>query len=671
MSKAINVVVTGNAAPLRKALVGASNDLNSFGNKAGAAAKKGALALAAMGTAAAAVTLKWTHMAELAAIADQRIVAISRTMGLFGKDTVGVTKRISDYADALERETGVTAETIKAAQAKLLTFRQLAMTANIAGDAFDRATQAAVDMAAAGFGEATTNAVQLGKALEDPIKGVNSLRRSGITFTDSEKAKLQILVQTNRMHEAQGVILTAIETQVKGTASATALSTQRMKNGFGEVTDAIGTKLIPIMNAFADSLVAIGEKATLEGLGAAFEEFGRQASLSLDKVNQKLGDMFHAADGSVSGFGRLRNMFTRVTNAGIILGNASSRIGGAVGITDGKTIKHIDTLSKYTDAEKAAIAQDKQMAINKGVLNKINQEAIDIIKKETKDKETASAAAAAKEQTRNDKAKAAKEAANKKEKEGFASFKQNLADAKQAIKDYVSGIASAISSNVSLSSSFSQAANSEQEVTDKLNTALQDRKDAYQELHKVQSEGNPIAYADALDKVAAAEDNVKKAQEVKPKDYLSIFKTQIQAAKDFGGYLKTLIAGGQMSPAAIQQILDLGPVAGAVVAKDMISGTSGLTAASLSSDLAAVSAAGTAAGMATPGFQNTLNSTAVNGAGSGNYYITIEAGLGDTTEIAQAVTSVLQTYGEKIGGVPVKVKTPKAAPAKKPKQKKK
>jgi hypothetical protein len=667
MSKAINVVVTGNAAPLRKALVGASNDLNSFGTKAAASAKKGALALAAMGTAATVVALKWTKMAELAAIADQRIVAIARTMGLFGANTVSVTKRISDYADALERETGVTAETIKAAQAKLLTFRQLAMTADVAGEAFDRATQAAVDMAAAGFGEATTNAVQLGKALEDPIKGVNSLRRSGITFTESEKAKLAVLVQTNRIHDAQRVILTAIETQVKGTAEATAVSTMRMKNGFGEITDAIGTKLIPIMNAFADSLVAIGEKATLEGLGAAFEEFGRQASLSLDKVNKKLGDMFHAADGSVSGFGRLRNMFTRATNAGILLGNASSRIGGALGITDGKTIKHIDTLSAYTDAQKKVIANDKQGAINRAVLNKINQEGIDALKKETKDKEAGAAAASAAATKRADIAKTAAA----KEKANFQTFKDNLTAAKDAIRSYVAGIASAISSNVSLSSSFSEASNSQAETTENLNTALRERKDAYQELREVQIAGNPIAYADALDKVAAAEENVKKAKEVKPKDYLSIFKTQIQAAKDFGGYLKTLISGGQMSPAAIQQILDLGPVAGAVVAKDMISGTSGLTAAGLSADLADVSAAGTAAGMATPGFAATLGGTAVDGAGTGNFYITIEAGLGDPTAIAQSVTAVLQTYGEKIGGVPIKVKTPKAAPAKKPKQKKK
>jgi hypothetical protein len=667
MSKAINVVVTGNAAPLRKALAGASNDLNSFGTKAAASAKKGALALAAMGTAATVVALKWTKMAELAAIADQRIVAIARTMGLFGANTVSVTKRISDYADALERETGVTAETIKAAQAKLLTFRQLAMTADVAGAAFDRATQAAVDMAAAGFGEATTNAVQLGKALEDPIKGVNSLRRSGITFTESEKAKLAVLVQTNRIHDAQRVILTAIETQVKGTAEATAVSTMRMKNGFGEITDAIGTRLLPIMNAFADSVVAIGEKATLEGLGAAFEEFGRQASSTLDKVNKKLGDMFHATDGTVNGFGRLRNMFTRATNAGILLGNASSRIGGALGITNGKTIKHIDTLSAYTDAQKKVIANDKQGAINRAVLNKINQEGIDALKKETKDKEAGAAAASAAATKRADIAKTAAA----KEKANFQTFKDNLTAAKDAIRSYVAGIASAISSNVSLSASFSEASNSQAETTENLNTALRERKDAYQELREVQIAGNPIAYADALDKVAAAENNVKKAQEVKPKDYLSIFKTQIQAAKDFGGYLKTLISGGQMSPAAIQQILDLGPVAGAVVAKDMISGTSGLTAAGLSADLADVSAAGTAAGMATPGFAATLGGTAVDGAGTGNFYITIEAGLGDPTAIAQSVTAVLQTYGEKIGGVPIKVKTPKAAPAKKPKQKKK
>jgi hypothetical protein len=652
MAKAINVVVTGNAAPLRKALAGASNDLNSFGNKASAVAKKGALALGAMGTAAIVVGAKWAKLAEAAAIADQRIVAISRTMGLFGGDTVVVTQRISDFADSMERETGVMAETIKAAQAKLLTFRQLAMTADVAGEAFDRATQAAVDMAAAGFGEATTNAVQLGKALEDPIKGVNSLRRSGITFTESEKAKLAVLVQTNRIHDAQKVILTAIETQVKGTAAATAVSTQRMKQGFGEVTDAIGTKLIPLMNAFADSIVAIGEKATLEGLGAAFEEFGRQASSTLDKVNKKLGDFFHATDGTVNGWGRVRNAFTRATNAAIILGNASSRVGGAIGITDGKTIKHIDTLSAFTDEQMKRNANDKQTIINMGVLNKLNEREMDILKKAAKEKEAREAAAATAAEKR---AALAKTAADK-EKANFTTFKDQLTAAKDAIRSYVAGIASAISANVSLSGSFSQAAADSTDAESAMKTALEDRKRAYDDLAQARNTRDAIAYDKALQDVAEAEKAVTKAKETKPKDYITIFREQIQAAKDFGGYLKTLISGGQMSPAAIQQLLDLGPVAGAVVAKDLISGTSGLTAATLSSSLAQVSEAGTAAGMATPGFQAALDAKAVNAKGPGNFYITVQTGVGDKTEIGKQVVEVLQQYEKRFGGVPIKVK---------------
>ena len=651
MAKSIDVVVTGNAAPLRKALAGASNDLNSFGNKAGAAAKKGALALAAMGSAAVFVGAKWAKLAENAAIADQRIVAIARTMGLFGKDTAVVTQRISDFADSMERETGIMAETIKAAQAKLLTFRQLAMTADIAGEAFDRATQAAVDMAAAGFGEATTNAVQLGKALEDPIKGVNSLRRSGITFTESEKAKLAVLVQTNRIHDAQKVILDAIETQVKGTAAATAVSTQRMKQGFGEVTDAIGTKLIPLMNAFADSIVAIGEKATLEGLGAAFREFGNQASIAIDKVNQKLGDNFHATDGSVNGFGRLRNAATRFNN--VMIGGANVLFGFTenLGLGDDKMRKHIDTLGSYSEAQKKVIANDKQMTINQGILAKYNQEQFDILKKIAKEQEQAAAAAAAASAKR---AAAAAKAAEK-EKTGFAAFKENLKSAQDAIRAYVAGIASAIASNVSLSSSFSQATSEQSDATTGLNTALDERKSAYERLNQAGESRDMVAYNKALEDVAASEAAVTKASEVKPRDYTAIFQEQIQAAKDFSGYLQTLNASGDLSPAALQQLLDLGPVAGAVVAKDLIDGTHGITAASLSADLASVSTAGTAAGMAFPGFTDALNATAVNGRGTGNFYISITAGVGDKAEIGKQVVEVLQAYQTRNGTIPIKV----------------
>jgi hypothetical protein len=49
-------------------------------------------------------------------------------------------------------------------------------------------------MAAAGFGTAESNATQLGKALQDPIKGITALNRAGITFTEDQKELINIFV---------------------------------------------------------------------------------------------------------------------------------------------------------------------------------------------------------------------------------------------------------------------------------------------------------------------------------------------------------------------------------------------------------------------------------------------------------------------------------------------
>jgi hypothetical protein len=62
--------------------------------------------------------------------------------------------------------TGVDTNSIKATQAKLLTFKELAATADELGGNFQRTTKAAIDLGAAGFGTAELNAVALGKALK-------------------------------------------------------------------------------------------------------------------------------------------------------------------------------------------------------------------------------------------------------------------------------------------------------------------------------------------------------------------------------------------------------------------------------------------------------------------------------------------------------------------------
>lgn len=232
------------------------------------AAQIGLVAMVGLGGAA-------VKAAEEAQVADRRLSNIAQSMNLFGSATDEVVDRLRNFADETMKQTAIDDEVIKSTQAKLLTFKNLAATADETGGAMDRATLAALDLAAAGFGSAETNAVQLGKALQDPIKGITALARAGVTFTEQEKAKIKTLVESGKMLEAQNLILTAIETQVGGTAEATATGSQKMTAAFGEMSEAIGAALLPLFEQLVPLVTGffewVGKNTTLVTvLAAAF-----------------------------------------------------------------------------------------------------------------------------------------------------------------------------------------------------------------------------------------------------------------------------------------------------------------------------------------------------------------------------------------------------------------
>ena len=255
----------------QRGLKKAQQELANFGDKA----KK---ALAAVGVATAAVGIGLIKFgadsisaAQNVEQANRRLDQVAKSMNLFGAETEKVSQRLIDFAEKNEVLVGVDGEVIKATQAKLLTFKQLAQTADSVGGSFDRATMAALDLAAAGFGSAETNAVQLGKALQDPIKGITALARSGVTFTAQEKEKIKALTESGQILEAQNLILSAIETQVGGTAEATAKASDRMKLAFENILETVGAQLLPVFEDFADEVIAIAPELE-QGLGAAAEQ---------------------------------------------------------------------------------------------------------------------------------------------------------------------------------------------------------------------------------------------------------------------------------------------------------------------------------------------------------------------------------------------------------------
>ena len=178
------------------------------------------------------------------------LAQVAKTTGVLGADVGAATSRMIKFADAQELVIGVEAELIKEAQAVLLSFKAVGASANDVGGTFDRATKAAFDMAAVLKTDARGSAVQLGKALENPIKGVTALARAGTTFTDQQKAQIRTLVESNRLLEAQDLILTEVESQYGGAAEAAALGSQKIKLAFGQVQDALGAALAPAFEKF-------------------------------------------------------------------------------------------------------------------------------------------------------------------------------------------------------------------------------------------------------------------------------------------------------------------------------------------------------------------------------------------------------------------------------------
>lgn len=204
--------------------------------------------------------------AEAVATANARIEQIAKSTQVFGAETEQVTSRLIALAEANEIRLATDAEVIKGVQGQLLSFKQLSSSADEAGGAFDRATMAAFDMAAAGFGSAESNATALGKALEDPIKGISALARTGTVFTDEQKEQIRVLQESGNLIGAQELILNELESQYGGVAAATADASDQLALAADNIKESFGAQLLPVFAELAEGLIPVfDEISTVAG----------------------------------------------------------------------------------------------------------------------------------------------------------------------------------------------------------------------------------------------------------------------------------------------------------------------------------------------------------------------------------------------------------------------
>lgn len=141
-------------------------------------------------------------------------------------------------------------EEIIAAQSQLLTFTK------ITGEQFEKTTELALDLSARMGTDLKSSVIQLGKALNDPLANLSALSRSGIQFSDSQKAMIRQLIESGKMIEAQKIILAELETQFGGSAKA--------------ARDDLGGALKALQNATGDLFEADAE--TAEELAGSLNE---------------------------------------------------------------------------------------------------------------------------------------------------------------------------------------------------------------------------------------------------------------------------------------------------------------------------------------------------------------------------------------------------------------
>lgn len=204
----------------------------------------------------AAFAAKGISEAQATAAAMGQVNAALASMGpLAGRSSA----QLSAAANAFEGASLFEAdEILKKVTANMLTF------GNVAGSNFDRAQQAAIDLATRMGGDLQGATLLVGKALNDPVKGMAALGRAGVQLTDGQKEAIKAMVATGDAAGAQKIILGELEKQFGGAAKAAQETDpwNKVKDAFNNVAETVGNALIPILPVVASAIETVANAFT-------------------------------------------------------------------------------------------------------------------------------------------------------------------------------------------------------------------------------------------------------------------------------------------------------------------------------------------------------------------------------------------------------------------------
>lgn len=261
-----------------KKATGAVGDFGAEGEKSGGLMKglgdiignvgkiAAGVAIAGFGALTAALGFSVKEAMDAQVVQAQLEAVLKSTGG-----AAGVTaEQANNLATELSSMTRFGDEAILSGENMLLTFT------NIGKDVFPLATEAMLDLAQATGTDLKGAAIQLGKALNDPVGGITALTRVGVTFSDEQKKMIESMVAAGDVAGAQKVILAELQKEFGGSAVAAgktfAGQLDILKNRLSNVAESVGMALLPALSSLIDNVITPA-LPIVESFGKAFALF--------------------------------------------------------------------------------------------------------------------------------------------------------------------------------------------------------------------------------------------------------------------------------------------------------------------------------------------------------------------------------------------------------------
>lgn len=272
------------------------------------------------------------HLGEKAEQVTFRLGVALKNSGTHARVTSGF---IAEMSERLTENNKYTESNVQSIATLLLKFQ------SIRGERmFERLTKDAMDFASATGRDAVSAAEMLGRAMDNPIAGMRSLRmQAGLSVREMERIKG--MAEAGNTTGAQMAILSAMEKRFRGAAEKETetfsgqwkRALKELENSFENLGLAIIPHLTPLVKGFADAAQHVSEfiKANKELISSTTGEW-------LEKIKNLVGGVVKAFQNLAHGTGSVGDMLKA--------GGAIAGIGAAFGWVTA-VAKHIPLIGEF------------------------------------------------------------------------------------------------------------------------------------------------------------------------------------------------------------------------------------------------------------------------------------------------------------------------------------